>query len=108
MNLDEGIRVVSVLCGCLGICPETIYARSRNRAVAEARQKVMFVLWRLGFSYRDIGALLGRDHQTARAGCWRMGMKISLRRDNFVEEINCLLATASKELVALREKRAVK
>ena len=48
-----------------------IMGRSRYKSVARARMVVMFELRGLGFSYPEVGRLVGRDHTTVMAAVRR-------------------------------------
>lgn len=61
-NPDHIVQTVSAL---NGISEEDVVGRSRVRVVAQTRQEIAAQLREGGFTYKEIGALLGgRDHST--------------------------------------------
>lgn len=65
--LTERVRdhVVGEVARKYRLTPEAILGRRRCRTVSWPRQEVMWRLRELGYSFPEIGRVMGRDHTTA-------------------------------------------
>ncbi len=69
LELVEGIAKAN------HVTADAVLGRGRTLSVARARRAVCVALRGLGYSYVEVGQLVGRDHTTVMAACGARGSK---------------------------------
>lgn len=64
LSRTDTVPIIERVARRFALEPDVILGRSRRRSVAYARQVVYWALREAGWSYHEIGSIVGRDHTT--------------------------------------------
>jgi len=105
LSSTTALSVVDALASHFAIrdCVEDIRSPSRTEPLALRRAEVMYVLWKFGMSYNEIGRMFDREHTTVMASCQRVCKRLDTAV-GYRKEIDLLIDMA-RGVVVMTQKR---